>query len=259
MTTTLITGAASGFGREVARQLVRRGEQVVLLDVNDADGKALADELSAPYLHCDVSDYDEVLATTAEAEQITGGLDGFFLNAGITSGFSLGPDFDLAKYRRAMGINLDGVVFGAQAAIPVLQRRGGGAIVCTASMAGLTGTPFDPIYGTNKHAVVGLVRALGPALAPMGIRVNAFCPGFSETKIITDIREHLAGVGVPIIPVEKAAASVLQIFDSNETGEAWLLQAGRDVMPYKFRGIPGPLSDEGERAGVLDPTDVPGI
>ena len=258
MTTTLITGAASGFGREVARQLVRRGEQVVLLDVNDADGQAVADELGAPYLHCDVSDYDEVLATTAKAEEVAGGIDAFFLNAGISSGFTLGPDFDLASYRRAMGINLDGVVFGAQAAIPVLQRRGGGSIVCTASMAGLTGTPFDPVYGANKHAVVGLVRALGPALAPLGIRVNAFCPGFAETKIIVDIKEHLQGVGVPIIPVEKAGASVLQIFDSGETGQAWLLQAGRDVMPYTFRGIPGPLSDEGDRAGVLDPTAVPG-
>jgi NAD(P)-dependent dehydrogenase (short-subunit alcohol dehydrogenase family) len=105
---------------------------------------------------------------------------------------------------------------------------------------------------------VGLVRALGPALAPVGIRVNAFCPGFAETKIIVDIKEHLQGVGVPIIPVEKAGASVLQIFDSGETGQAWLLQAGRDVMPYTFRGIPGPLSDEGDRAGVLDPTAVPG-
>ncbi|MFN2538848.1 MAG: SDR family NAD(P)-dependent oxidoreductase, partial [Mycobacteriales bacterium] len=252
MTTTLITGAASGFGREVARQLVRRGEQVVLLDVNDTDGQAVADELGAPYLHCDVSDYDEVLATTAEAEQIAGGLDAFFLNAGITSGFSFGDDFDVAKYRRAMGINLDGVVFGVQAALPVLQRRGGGSIVCTASMAGLVGTAFDPIYGANKHAVVGLVRALGPALQPQGIRINAFCPGFAETKIIVDLKEHLQGVGVPIIPVEKAGASVLQIFDSGTTGEAWLLQAGRDVMPYKFRGIPGPLSDDGAPAGVLD-------
>jgi len=257
VTTTLITGAASGFGREVARQLVRRGEQVVLLDVNDADGQQVADELGAPYLHCDVSDYDEVLATTAKADEITGGIDGFFLNAGISTGFSLGPDFDLPGYRRAMGINLDGVVFGVQAALPVLQRRGGGSIVCTASMAGLTGTPFDPVYGANKHAVVGLVRALGPALQPQGIRVNAFCPGFAETKIITDIKDHLTGVGVPIIPVEKAGASVLQIFDSGETGQAWLLQAGRDVMPYTFRGIPGPLSDDGAPAGVLDPTDVP--
>jgi NAD(P)-dependent dehydrogenase (short-subunit alcohol dehydrogenase family) len=124
-------------------------------------------------------------------------------------------------------------------------------------MAGLTGTPFDPVYGANKHAVVGLVRALGPALQSSGIRVNAFCPGFAETKIIVDIKEHLQGVGVPIIPVEKAGASVLQIFDSGATGEAWLLQAGRDVMPYMFRGIPGPLTDEGSPAGVLDPAAVP--
>ena len=257
MTTTLITGAASGFGKAVAQQLVGRGEQVVLLDVNDADGQAVADELGAPYLHCDVSDYDEVLATTAKAAEIAGGLDAFFLNAGITSGCGFGDDFDVAKYRRAMGINLDGVVFGVQAALPVLQRRGGGSIVCTASMAGLTGTPFDPLYGANKHAVVGLVRALGPALQPQGISINAFCPGFAETKIIVDIKEHLQGVGVPIIPVEKAAASVLKIFDSGETGQAWLLQAGRDVMPYTFRGIPGPLADDGARAGVLDPTEIP--
>jgi NAD(P)-dependent dehydrogenase (short-subunit alcohol dehydrogenase family) len=252
----LITGAASGFGAEVAKQLVARGDQVVLLDVNDEDGKAVADSLGGTYLHCDVSDYDQVLATTAEAEQVHGGIDLFFLNAGISSGFTFGPDFDVAKYKRANGINLDGVVYGVQAALPVLQRRGGGSIVCTASMAGLTGTAFDPVYGANKHAVVGLVRALGPALQPMGITVNAFCPGFAETKIIVDIREVLDGSGVPIIPVDKAGASVLEIFDSTETGQAWLLQAGRDVMPYRFRGIPGPLSDSGERAAPMDASKV---
>ena len=254
--TALITGGASGFGAEVAKQLVRRGDRVVLVDVNDADGTALASELGAHYLHCDVSDYDQVMATTAAAQEIHGGIDLFFLNAGVTSGFTIGPDFDLARYRRANGINLDGVVFGVQAALPVLQRRGGGSIVCTASMAGLTGTPFDPVYGANKHAVVGLVRALGPALAALNITVNAFCPGFAETKIIVELREFLDDSGVPIIPVEKAGASVLEIFDSTESGQAWLLQAGRDVMPYKFRGIPGPLSETGDRAGVLDATEV---
>lgn len=247
----LITGGASGFGAEVARQLVRRGDRVVLVDVNDTDGQALADELGGHYLHADVSSYDEVLASTAAAEQVHRGIDLFFLNAGISTGCGVAEDFDLLRYRRAMGVNLDGVVFGVHAAIPVLRRRGGGSIVCTASMAGLTGTPFDPVYGANKHAVVGLVRALGPALAPEGITVNAFCPGFAETKIITDLREVLESSGTPIIPVERAGASVLEVFDSGLTGEAWLLQAGRDVMPYKFRGIPGPLTDDGERAGVL--------
>jgi NAD(P)-dependent dehydrogenase (short-subunit alcohol dehydrogenase family) len=252
----LITGGASGFGVEVARQLVRRGDRVVLLDVNDTDGQAIADELGGHYLHCDVADYEQVLATTAEAEKVHGGIDLFFLNAGISSGFTFGPDFDLARYKLANGINLDGVVYGVQAALPVLQRRGGGSIVATASMAGLTGTPFDPVYGANKHAVVGLVRALGPALAPQNIAVNAFCPGFSETKIIVPIRGALNDTGVPIIPIAKAGASVLEIFDSSETGQAWLLQAGRDVMPYKFRGIPGPLLETGDRANPLDPSGV---
>lgn len=251
MTVTLITGAASGFGREVARQLVRRGEQVLLCDVNDAAGRQVADELSAHYFHCDVSSYDEVVAVTEAAEQVHGGIDRFFLNAGISTGCGLAEDFDPVRYRRAMAINLDGVVYGVHAALPVLRRRGGGSIVCTASMAGLTGVPFDPAYGANKHAVVGLVRAMGPALAGSGVTINAFCPSFAETAIITELREFLDGAQVPIIPVEKAGEAVLTIFDSTETGQAWLLQAGREVMPYQFRGIPGPLTDGGERGGVL--------
>ena len=257
MSTALITGGASGFGAEVARQLVRRGDQVVLVDVDDAGGQAVADEVGGHFLHGDVSDYDQVVATTQQAEELLGGLDMVFLNAGISTGCGMADDFDLLRYRRAMGINLDGVVYGAHAALPALQRRGGGSIVATASMAGLTGTPFDPVYGANKHAVVGLVRALGPAWAPHGVRVNAFCPGFAETKIIGDIKEVLTSSGVPIIPVDVAGRAVLQAFDSPETGQAFLLQAGREPMVYRFRGIPGPLTDDGERAQPADPSGVP--
>jgi len=250
----LVTGAASGFGAEVSKRLVARGDQVVMVDVNDVDGRALADSLGAVYLHCDVSDHDEVVATTEQAETAYGGLDALFLNAGIATGCGLGDDFDLARYRRAMAINVDGVVYGVQAGLPALQRRGGGAIVCTASMAALTSTPFDPVYGANKAAVVGLVRAMSPTLAPLGITINAFCPGFAETKIITDMRDALASVGTPIIPVEKAGQAVLDIMDGAETGRAWLLQAGRDLIDYQFKGIPGPLSEAGDRAGYLPTT-----
>jgi NAD(P)-dependent dehydrogenase (short-subunit alcohol dehydrogenase family) len=253
----LITGGASGFGAEVARQLARRGDDVVLLDVNDADGKRVADELGGTFLHCDVSDYDDVMATTAEAEKAYGGLDLFFLNAGISTGCGVDEDFDVATYRRAMGINVDGVVYGVHAALPALRRRGGGSIVCTASMAGLTAVPFDPIYGANKHAVVGLVRGLGPALAPQNITINAFCPGFAETKIILNIKEMLQQSGVPIIPVETAGAAVLQAFDGGETGQAYLLQAGLEPMVYKFRGIPGPKNADGSPAHPVDPVGVP--
>ena len=111
------------------------------------------------------------------------------LNAGVGSGCGVGDDFDLALYRRAMGANLDGVVFGTHAALPALRARGGGAIVATSSLAGLTGVAYDPLYAANKHAVVGLTRSLGPLLAEEGIRFNAVCPGFAESAIIEPIRD----------------------------------------------------------------------
>ena len=253
----LITGGASGFGAEVAHQLSRRGDSVVLLDVDIEGGERVAREVGGHFLRCDVSSYDEVLEATAQAEQVHGGLDLFFLNAGIAGGCGVDEDFDLASYRRAMGINLDGVVFGVHAALPVLRRRGGGAIVCTASMAGLTGAAFDPVYGANKHAVVGLVRALGPTLSPQAITINAFCPGFAQTKIIGPMAEMLQASGVPIIGVEQAGETVLRMFDSPDTGQAWLLQAGREGEPYRFRGIPGPLNPDGSKANPAHPTGAP--
>jgi len=240
--TALVTGGASGFGAEVARQLTARGDSVVLCDVDEAGGKGVADELGASFLPCDVSDFDAVLATTEAAERALGGLDLVFLNAGISTGCGVGEDFDPAKYRRANGVNLDGVVFGVHAALPALRRRGGGAVVATASLAGLTPAAMDPVYCANKHAVVGLVRALGPVVEPDGIRINAFCPGYADTAILAPVKSDLEAAGMPILPVSTAGQAVLTMFDAPETGQAFLLQPGREVMVYRFRGVPGPLA-----------------
>ena len=150
---------------------------------------AVAAEVGGHAVACDVSDLDANRAAVAFAVERCGGLDLVHLNAGVGSGCGVGDDFDLALYRRAMGVNLDGVVFGMHAALPALRARGGGAIVATASLAGLTGTPYDPLYSANKHAVVGLTRSLGPALAEEGIRFNAVCPGFAESAIIEPMRD----------------------------------------------------------------------
>ncbi len=236
----LVTGGASGIGYAVARALAERGSLVAIVDVDEPGGNAAAATLDAQFVAADVSDLHQCLHAVEQVSERFGGLDLAHLNAGVSTGCGIGEDFDLDAYRRAMGVNLDGVVFGMHAVLPALRARGGGAVVATASLAGLTGMPFDPIYTANKHAVVGLVRSLGPALAQDGVRVNAICPGFTESKIIEPIREGLVAEGLPIIPAEQVAGAVLDLFESDVSGECRFVQAGRPSEPFRFRGIPGP-------------------
>jgi len=236
----LITGAASGFGRALTEALTGRGVRVVACDVDADAGAEVAAATGATFVRCDVSDPEQNDAAVATALEEYGGLDMAFLNAGVISGTNLGEDFDLGSYRRAMGVNLDGVVFGINSAIPAMRERGGGSIVATASLAGLTAVPMDPIYAANKHAVVGLARSLGPTLAVDGIRINAVCPGYSETAIIGTIRDLIVDQGIPIIPPEQVVETVIGLFDGDMTGECWFVQAGRESQPFGFRGIPGP-------------------
>ena len=113
--------------------------------------------------------------------------------------------------------------------------------MATASLAGLTSVPFDPLYAANKHAVVGLARSLGPALEPRGVRFNAVCPGFAE------IGDHRADprdadpVGHPDHPCPaRRPTPCSTLFTGTMTGECWFVQAGRDPAPFNFRGLPGP-------------------
>lgn len=237
----LVTGASSGIGRAVAVRLAAEGARVVVADVAVEGGKAAADEIGGHFVSCDVSDLGSMADAVAEAEALYGGLDLVHLNAGISTGCSLDEDFDLATYRRAMGINLDGVVYGVHTTVPALRRRGGGSIVATASLAGLTAAPFDPIYAANKHAVVGLVRSLGldESLRLAGIRVNAVCPGFAETPIIEPISEMLTTGSVPLMTAGHVADVVVQAFRDEASGQCWLIQAGHEPAPYRFRGVPG--------------------
>ncbi|MDX6699840.1 MAG: hypothetical protein QOF26_66, partial [Baekduia sp.] len=165
----LITGAASGLGRATAVALAAAGAEVVVADLDEAAGREVASQVGGHFVACDVSDFEANEAMVRFAVDTCGGLDIAYLNAGVATGCGIGEDFDVALYRRANGANLDGVVFGTHAVIPALKARGGGAIVATASLAGLTAVPFDPLYAANKHAVVGLARSLGPALAGDGI------------------------------------------------------------------------------------------
>lgn len=236
----LITGAASGIGRAAAEQLAAAGAALVLADVDSVGGGTVAEQLGGSFIPTDVSHLEANQAAVAAAVDEHGGLDLVFLNAGVSTGCGLGDDFDVDLYRRAMGANLDGVAFGIHAALPALRERGGGSIVATSSLAGLTAVPMDPIYAANKHAVVGMVRSLGPGLAAEGIRINAVCPGFADTAILASFRDALVESGMPIIPPGEVASTVVELLAREASGECWFVQPGRPAAAFEFRNLPGP-------------------
>jgi len=237
----LITGGASGLGRATAIKLAAEGAVPVIADVNEDAGQAVAEQVGGRFVALDVSDLEANKAAMRFCLDELGGLDIAYLNAGVTTGCGIGADFDLDKYRRAMSINIDGVVFGAHAASEAMRETGnGGEIVATASLAGLMGAMLDPIYCANKHAVVGLVRSNGPLLANDGINLNAVCPGFTDTAILTaEEQEMLQTQGFPIMAADEVADTVLEILRSDASGECWFVQLNNHG-PFQFRHVPGP-------------------
>jgi NAD(P)-dependent dehydrogenase (short-subunit alcohol dehydrogenase family) len=239
----LITGGGNGIGEGVARHVAAQGAHVVLADIDDERGAGVASELGGRFIHTDVSRAGDSGAAVAFAVEEFGGLHLAHLNAGVTTTCSMGDDFDPEAYRTAMGINLDGVVFGIAAARPAIIASGGGTIVATASMAGLVAVPFDPVYSANKHAVVGLVRSLGDLYASEGIKIHALCPSFAYTNIIKGSERSLLDMGFPILDVRDVVDAVQRILDAETSGECWYVVAGRESEPFRFRHAPGPRLD----------------
>ena len=240
----LVTGGASGIGRAVVEHFAKAGASVMVADVDEARGREVADAVGGGFVRTDVSDPAQSERAVAETLGRFGRLDIAHLNAGITTGESDIGRLSVDAYRRAVGINLDGVVFGAMAVVPAMSD--GGAIIATASLAGLVAYPGDPIYAVTKHAVVGLVRSLGEQLEPRNIKVNAICPGFVDTRLIGPFAEEFRKAGFPLLSTDDVAQAVLQVVDSDLTGQVFVIQPGREPTPYKFRGVPGPRAEGAE-------------
>jgi NAD(P)-dependent dehydrogenase (short-subunit alcohol dehydrogenase family) len=233
----LVTGGASGIGAAVSARLRDRGVPVVVADLTDPG--------TGPFVRCDVRDESDCEAAVATAEQQLGGVDLVVLCAGVGGDASTPETMDLDAYRRVTGVNLDGVVFGIRAATPALRRSGGGAIVTIASLAALSPSPENPLYAMTKAGVVGLVRALGPVLATEHITLNAICPGFVDTPMIDRLRDRFAAHGFPVIDPATVVDAVLLAATAGTSGEAYLVQAGYEPAPYRFRGVPGARGADG--------------
>jgi NAD(P)-dependent dehydrogenase (short-subunit alcohol dehydrogenase family) len=207
----LITGGRGGLGRAFAAAL------------GDAEITAL-----------DLPEFD--VGDSAAWHALEGEYDAAFLNAGVITGEGSIADLTDEQYTRAVRANMDGVVYGVRELAARLMPNGG-SIVATASLAGLTATPPDPIYGLTKHAVVGFVRSVAPQLASRRIRINALCPGYTDTAIVPD--ELRGGLDVPLMEPSFVAGAALQALNDEETGGAWVVQPNR-ILQFRFPHIPGP-------------------
>jgi NAD(P)-dependent dehydrogenase (short-subunit alcohol dehydrogenase family) len=251
----LITGAASGIGRATAERFAGEGARICAVDFDDAGGRAVAETVDGVFVHADAGEPGEVDAAFATCEAQLGGIDIAYLNAGIAIGVSDVTTLTDDVYHRLMRVNVDGVVWGTRAAIPALERRGGGAIVATSSLAGLIPFPLDPVYDLSKHAVVGFVRSIAPTLTARSITANTVNPGMTDTNILSaDAKAVFAANDFPLMPASQIAEAVLTVVTTGRTGECWVCQPGREAEPYRFHDVPGPRAAGAE--GRRPPTAI---
>jgi NAD(P)-dependent dehydrogenase (short-subunit alcohol dehydrogenase family) len=217
----VVTGAASGIGAASARQLAAEGAQVVVVDVDEARGRVVADDVGGAFERVDVSDPDAWGALVERVEQEMGGIDLAHLNAGVLASPTAEPFLEtpIARHRLIIGVNLGGVAFGIHTLAPAMLRRGGGAIVATASIAGLIPYGEDPTYAATKHGVVGLVRSVAPQLRRAGVRVHAICPGGVDTPLVDERRkQQIVGEGRPMLAPEQVAAAAADLLARDDAG-----------------------------------------
>ncbi|WP_406495095.1 SDR family oxidoreductase [Streptomyces sp. NBC_00846] len=250
--TVLISGAARGQGEQEARLFVAEGARVVIADVLDEQGEALAKELReelgrdvARFVHLDVSREEDWQAAVAAAKGAYGGIDGLVNNAGILR-FNELVATPLEEFQQVVQVNQVGAFLGIKNVAPEIEAAGGGTIVNTASYTGLTGMAFVGAYAATKHAVLGLTKVAAVELAAKRIRVNALCPGAVDTAMTNpaaldptadpeESREAVAELYRKLVPLgrigrpeEVAALALFLTSDDSSyiTGQPFVIDGG---------------------------------
>lgn len=182
---TIVTGAASGIGEQIARALCEQGGSVVVADIDEATGHAVADDIgpSALYRRVDVRDEEDMVSLVAWTHERCGSVDGMVSCVGVGFVGTI-EETPATDFRRLFEVNVDGVYYGCRAVIPHMLRAGHGSIVNVASVAGLIGVERRFAYCATKGAVIAMTRQLAVDYASSGIRANCVCPGTVHTSFV---------------------------------------------------------------------------
>jgi NAD(P)-dependent dehydrogenase (short-subunit alcohol dehydrogenase family) len=248
----VITGAGNGIGRQTALAFAQRGAKVLVVDKDAGGAERTAGTIrqqggDARASVADVTRSEHVQAYVKEALDAYGRIDCFFNNAGIEGKVAPIVDYDEAVFDQVIGVNVKGVFLGMRHVLPVMLKQKSGAIVNTASVAGLVGTPGISAYVASKHAVIGLTKTAAGEVARGGVRVNAVCPGPVDTRMIHSLESQInpadpASVGqryqaaLPIgrygTPEEVANIVLFLCSDlaSNITGAQYVVDGGRTAV-----------------------------
>lgn len=210
----IVTGGARGLGEAIARLLAAEGANVVIADIIDTEGTALAAEIGdrARYEHLDVRSESEWQRVVAAAEAAFGPVSVLVNNAGV-SGFSPIEAYSEDEYRRVIDINQVGVFLGMKSVFASMQRAGGGSIVNMSSASGLIGKPFVLAYTAAKFAVRGMTKVAAVEFGPHNIRVNSVHPGIIRTAMVVDPEDPAPGSLHPVIK------GLLQTLPAGRVGE----------------------------------------
>lgn len=182
----IVTGGSSGIGKAIVERLRWEGCEVVLADVDEEKGKAVAEECNCDFMHCNVSKYSRVERVVERTVEKYGQLDILVNNAGI-GGIEGIEDMTIEEYHKIRSVDLDGVMYGCKAAAPHLKETEG-CIINVASIYGLVGDFGATAYNTAKGGVVNMTRSVANDLAKDGVRVNSICPGFVKTPMTEDVQ-----------------------------------------------------------------------
>lgn len=242
----LVTGGASGIGRATALLLAREGAKVVVSDVNAALGEATTAEIHAMgggalFVACDVSKADQTRGLIDTIQAAYGRLDGAFNNAGVGGVMAPIANQDEEAWDATINVNLKGVWLCMKYELPLIGATGGGAIVNMASVAGLVGFPHASAYAASKHGVIGLTKTAALEYAPQNIRVNAVCPGFTATPMVSDMVKY-----VPAIERLTTRNAMRRIGDPHEIAEmvVWLLSDKASFITGQAIAIDGGMTAE---------------